>query len=228
MNAGKNSSVPQRLERASRDSANDEGRLDAGTRDRVLGISAELFAMKGYDATGIHDIETAAGISRGALYHHIGSKAKLLTYIVLRSLDFLISRSEEAIADPAEVADVKLRKLAVVLFEHFVSEGPRSVVAMTSVGSLDPEESIVIHERRDAYEALWNRVFDQGATEGCWEPIAPVVRLGVIGMFRSARPWLSDEGPSTAEEVANSYVSVILDGLRATGTSASSHRSVGG
>jgi AcrR family transcriptional regulator len=44
----------------------------------VRRIAAELFARQGYHATTVAEIGAAAGLGKGALYHHIGSKQQLL------------------------------------------------------------------------------------------------------------------------------------------------------
>lgn len=43
-------------------------------RINILKAAAELFGQRGYDATGIRDIEDAAGVSRGSVTYHLGNK----------------------------------------------------------------------------------------------------------------------------------------------------------
>jgi AcrR family transcriptional regulator len=50
----------------------------AETRDRLLHAAAEAFAERGYDGARVADIAAAAGVTRGAMYAHFGSKAELL------------------------------------------------------------------------------------------------------------------------------------------------------
>jgi AcrR family transcriptional regulator len=47
------------------------------TRTRLLAVSEELFAQRGYDAASVSDICAAAGLSKGAFYHHFPSKLAL-------------------------------------------------------------------------------------------------------------------------------------------------------
>ncbi len=63
---------------------------DTPQRSRIRGISAGLFAQKGYAAVGIAEIGDAVGLARGALYHHIGSKEELLYNIVVRYIGDLV------------------------------------------------------------------------------------------------------------------------------------------
>ena len=47
------------------------------TQARIMAASMELFATRGYEGTSISQIAARAGISRGAVFWHFGSKAAL-------------------------------------------------------------------------------------------------------------------------------------------------------
>ncbi len=54
------------------------------TRGALMAAARRLFTERGYDAVGTEEIVRAAGVSRGALYHHFGGKRDLLEAVYER------------------------------------------------------------------------------------------------------------------------------------------------
>jgi AcrR family transcriptional regulator len=48
------------------------------TRGALLAAGRRLFAERGYEGVSAEEVVRAAGVTRGALYHHFGGKAELL------------------------------------------------------------------------------------------------------------------------------------------------------
>ena len=77
-------------------------RIEKGraTRDRLIEAGREAFGTRGYDATSIAEILDAAGVAKGALYHHFDTKAALFDAV----LDRVVQEIAEAAADRARRA----------------------------------------------------------------------------------------------------------------------------
>jgi AcrR family transcriptional regulator len=52
------------------------------TRGQLIEVATRLFAEQGYEATSIEAVLSAAGVSRGALYHHFAGKEALFEAVV--------------------------------------------------------------------------------------------------------------------------------------------------
>jgi len=58
------------------------GLSEAGVRERLLKAAVELFARKGYAATGVQEIVAACGVTKPVLYYYFGSKEGLFLEIM--------------------------------------------------------------------------------------------------------------------------------------------------
>ncbi len=65
-------------------------------RERLLAVATALFSRKGYDAVGIRDIASEAGITLSSLYHHFGDKRQLYIAVHLREFTRSSARLEAA------------------------------------------------------------------------------------------------------------------------------------
>jgi len=80
----------------------------AATRTQILAAARALFAQHGYAATGTPEIVRAAGLTRGALYHHFADKAAVLDAVLHAEATAVAERIEAAtdgIDDPARALD---------------------------------------------------------------------------------------------------------------------------
>lgn len=59
------------------------------TRERILDAAAELFALKGFDATPMDEIAERASLTVGAVYRHFDAKGDLLLDVVRHALTSL-------------------------------------------------------------------------------------------------------------------------------------------
>jgi AcrR family transcriptional regulator len=79
------------------------------TREQLIEVATRLFAEHGYEDTSIEAVLAAAGVSRGALYHHFAGKDALFEAVV-QSVDERITVEMTAaisgVQDPVEVLHV--------------------------------------------------------------------------------------------------------------------------
>jgi AcrR family transcriptional regulator len=80
----------------------------AETRDALIEAARPLFAAQGFADVALEAIVRAAGVTRGALYHHFADKTELFAAVLEQIEGELAARMGEAIAasnqtDPVEV-----------------------------------------------------------------------------------------------------------------------------
>jgi AcrR family transcriptional regulator len=72
----------------------------AATRERLIEAARRAFGERGFDATSLTEILDAAGVAKGALYHHFETKAALFD----AALDRVVQEIGAAAADRARRA----------------------------------------------------------------------------------------------------------------------------
>ena len=82
------------------------------TLEKIVDISAELFAKKGYEQTSIQDILDATGLSKGGLYHHFKSKEEILEAVMQKRVQYVNGRFHNIIRNTEETnAKEKLKRI---------------------------------------------------------------------------------------------------------------------
>jgi AcrR family transcriptional regulator len=75
----------------------------AATRAKLLRVGRRLFARQGFDSTSAEEIVEAAGLTRGALYHHFAGKEGLFREVleqVMAELHRRLRRAGQRALDP--------------------------------------------------------------------------------------------------------------------------------
>ena len=81
------------------------------TRQSLLNAALEVFSQKGYDASRLEDIAEAAGVTRGAIYHHFGGKAELF-YALMDEAEVSGSQAvQQAVAEGGSFLEIARRVL---------------------------------------------------------------------------------------------------------------------
>lgn len=52
------------------------------SRDRILSVALDLFALKGYEATSMREISEGVGMTKAALYYHFSSKDDIVNTLL--------------------------------------------------------------------------------------------------------------------------------------------------
>ena len=81
------------------------------TRRELLEAALTVFSKNGYAATRLEDIAKAAGVTRGAIYHHFGSKADLYLALIDEAASIGNSAIDQAISEGGTFAEILSRIL---------------------------------------------------------------------------------------------------------------------
>ena len=78
----------------------------AQTRQSILDAALAVFSQKGYHAATLADIAQAAEVTRGAIYHHFGNKAKLYEALLNEASAIGSDTVQQAMAEGSSFAEI--------------------------------------------------------------------------------------------------------------------------
>jgi AcrR family transcriptional regulator len=186
-------------------------------KSRIRREAARLFAKNGYAGTGVEEISRAVGLGRGALYHHIGSKDRLLFDIITLPVLDAVEEAERLVAEPLD-AEQKLRRLSRLVMRTIAARLPEWTVFFRDIGALRQPLRAEALAARDAFEGIWAGVIDQGVAEGVFRQMDPIAIKGMLGMHNYSHVWIRPRGRLTPEQIADEFCDVLLAGIRANGS----------
>ncbi|NLV78857.1 MAG: TetR/AcrR family transcriptional regulator [Rhodococcus sp.] len=193
----------------------DDASAKSGRRAELLDIAADLFASRGVRATTVRDIADAAGILSGSLYHHFDSKESMVDEILRGFLDDLFDRYRKIVAAGLD-ARATLEALVTTSYESFDRAHAAVAIYQDEAKHLAGNDKFAyITALNTEFRELWVGVLERGVAEGAFRP-----DVDVDVVFRFLRDtvwvavrWYRPGGGLTAEQVAQQYLSIVLDGL---------------
>jgi TetR/AcrR family transcriptional regulator len=167
------------------------------TREKILKVATQEFALLGYDGARVDGIVARCGISKNLLYHYYTSKEDLFVRVMERAYAAMRARQSDVTMlghDP--VAD--MRALIVHMVEHF-AEQPEFIALLATENihkARHIRQSAVIRGMYNPLKATMQRVLREGQGQGVFRPDVDWVDLyisisGMASYFISNRYTLS-------------------------------------
>jgi AcrR family transcriptional regulator len=193
------------------------------TRTRLLKAAIHAFAERGYDAIGTREIEAAAGVNRGLITYHFGSKEALWKAAMEElfedhAADLALEPGDDEQVDPAErLADV------IRAFVRYCAAHPEVNRIMVQEGKHDDWRLAWIVERYvEPYYAATKTVYERAVAAGVAPPMDHlhfhyILTGGAALMFAMAPECrlLSGRDPNDqalVEAHADTLISLLLPG----------------
>lgn len=188
----------------------------AASIDKLLDVAAGLFRRKGFAATTVREIASAAGMLPGSLHYRYASKEALLVSLMERAIARLTDGIREAVSttrDPAERLRLALRAHLRIL----LSDDDAVYVMLydwRAVSSDAARDAIV--RLRDTYEAFWDGLIYEAAGSGQIRPRIDLklLRLFGFGAINWVAQWYEDHaGGRTPEQIADAFWAFMALGV---------------
>ena len=200
---------------ASRDGRS-SSRRGPETRAAIHRAAVELFARRGYHATSMRALASAARVQPAAIYHWYSSKEAILVQLQDDFMEQLTGKVDGAMALQATPA----LKLAAAVREHVVFHGlnrAEAFVTDSEIRALRPGPRRALVAQRDAYQEIFRELIAAGIADGSLSATDDrVATYAILLECTGVALWFDPDGPLTLEQVAELHVELVLGSLQAS------------
>lgn len=194
----------------------------AQTRQALLDAALQVFSHQGYQATRLQDIARTAGVTRGAIYHHFGSKAELFNTLMDEASAQESGVVEAAIAEGGNLVEIMARILRYSLALLEKDQRLRQIfeLSLFKVGD-DPE--LAEGQRKRAEQtgllvagtaAIMAQGIASGELRAGLDPTT-VARAFIAYQNGVATLWLADREAFSLQAQAADFADIFMRGLAA-------------
>ena len=186
------------------------------TRNKIIEAANQLFSKTGYDATGVAEICQAAGVSKGAFYHHFPTKQAVFMEILnsyLNGLDTGFNLMRQEIHDVPQVI-LQMAEMVGSIFQTADIHLPIFLEFWTQAKH-DPqvwEATIAPYHR---YQSYFAEMIQEGIHEGSLQPVdaqlaARVLVSLAVGMLMQS---LFDPQITNWQREARQSMELLMNGI---------------
>jgi TetR/AcrR family transcriptional regulator, cholesterol catabolism regulator len=184
-------------------------------REELLAIAGELFARRGFKNTTVRDIADAAGILSGSLYHHFDSKESMVDEILSSFQGELFKTYDEILGSDLD-ARKKVEAVVEASFAAIDQHHDEVAIFQNDASFLMAFERFDYLQKYNVrFREMWVDLLSEGVESGALradldsELVFRFIRDTVWVAVR----WYRPGGDLSAREVADEYLSILLDGI---------------
>lgn len=187
-------------------------RKNRALESEILRAAAETFSDRGYQATTLDDIASAARISRATFYSYFPSKDELLRRMYTEVIATTQETVERIVREKISAPE-KLRRIIRFFVSYIGSHKPLIQVFFSELFSLS---STMTHSVSQANRALWGvieRVVEEGIQAGAFIPLHPRrFTYLLLGACNWMHRWYRPGGEWTPDTIAEEIIQVLESG----------------
>lgn len=191
------------------------GRADL-TRQGLVDAARKLFGERGYAGTSIEEVVRAAGVTKGAMYHHFRDKDDLFRSVVedvKREVTVVAGRSFVAAAEgPDPLETIVLGCMAFIdafadpAVQRIAISEARTVLDASTRRDLDARYEVAL------VRGALRRAMNLGAIER--QPLAPLAHILTGALAEACALIAESDDMDTARQHSRSVIARLVGGLR--------------
>jgi AcrR family transcriptional regulator len=172
--------------------------------------AVELFAQRGFAATGIRDIAAAAGLSSSSLYEYMSTKDDLLVEIMSRTIEPLI-RAGKSMTETSTSPEWLLAALTQNHVWFHARYPNETMVTDTELRALDPQRRDQVVALRDLYEGVWRSAVAAGVAASTFDVSdTDVCARCLISLCTGVGRWYRPSARLNIEQLCAIHVELVL------------------
>jgi AcrR family transcriptional regulator len=186
----------------------------AATRDALISAARKLWGLRGYAEVGTPEIATAAGVTRGAMYHQFADKAALFRAVVEAVEQDVMARMATMVASSGATTPADVIRAAVDAWLE-VSSDPE----VRQLILLDAPAVIGWAGFRDVAQRYSLGMTEQMLTEAiragqlARQPVRPLAHVLIGALDEAAMVVATADDPKRARREIRQVLRRLIDGM---------------
>ncbi len=184
------------------------------TRDALIAAARALFADRGYAAVGTEEIVRAAGVTRGALYHHFDDKRALFEAVYERIEVELAQRIAAGALSSGAAAPLEAMRAGAEMFLQAATEPEAQRIVLIdgpSVLGWDRWREIAAEHGLGLIEATLQAAIEAGAIAD--QPVRPLAHVLMGALDEAAMLVARADDPELMRAEVGRTLDSLLVGL---------------
>jgi AcrR family transcriptional regulator len=184
------------------------------TRQALIAAARPLFAERGYAGVGTEEIVRAAGVTRGALYHHFDGKRELFEAVYEQIEVELAERIAVGALEANAASPLEAMRAGAEMFLRVSTEPEAQQIVLLdgpSVLGWDRWREIAAAHGLGLIEAPLQAAIEAGAIDP--QPVRPLAHVLMGALDEGAMLVARAEDPEQMRVEVGQTLGVLLDGL---------------
>ncbi|HEY1530969.1 MAG TPA: TetR/AcrR family transcriptional regulator [Galbitalea sp.] len=145
-------------------------------RDQLITVATQLFADRGFAATGIDDIGDAAGIAGPSVYNHFASKQAILAAAIDRA-ERILNGELETVLSSASTSEHKIGELVGSYVRRANTDRFVLRTLLSELGELAPADRQLARQAQRRYIDSWVDLLQKFGSE---DPVTARIRVQAV------------------------------------------------
>ncbi|SPJ24115.1 TetR/AcrR family transcriptional regulator [Palleronia abyssalis] len=192
----------------------DRTRSRALKREAVMTMAVRFFNEKGFHATSLDDVAKALNVTKPTIYHYFRNKDEILFECVVQGLHSIADAAGRVEAQGGTGLE-RLKSLAY-MYAICMTQDFCICISRTADHELSPASRARFRALKREIDQTMRQVIRDGIADGTIAPESErMISFTLAGALNWIARWFDPEGPMSREEVAQSVVSILMNGVAA-------------